>query len=101
MINYSRGSTGIPKGVVFTHKNIVSTLAGLFCTWPQIIAPTQNDCYYSYFPMSLPIERLLILGFIFCGGSIGFGTDRNVNTIFDDMSLIFFSFLFLFLFFTS
>lgn len=51
---YTSGSTGIPKGVILTHENIVSTLKGFSDTVPM----KANDMYMAYLPLAHVYELL-------------------------------------------
>ncbi len=45
-IIFSSGSTGIPKGVMLSHHNIVSNIEGM----EQVIKPDRNDCLLGILP---------------------------------------------------
>lgn len=51
---YTSGSTGIPKGVILTHENIVSTLKGFTDTMPF----KSSDIYLAYLPLAHVYELL-------------------------------------------
>jgi acyl-[acyl-carrier-protein]-phospholipid O-acyltransferase / long-chain-fatty-acid--[acyl-carrier-protein] ligase len=46
-VMFSSGSTGIPKGVMLTHRNIVSNIEGI----QQVINPARSDCLLGTLPM--------------------------------------------------
>lgn len=54
IIMYTSGSTGIPKGVILTHENIVSTLKGFSDAVPM----KANDVYMAYLPLAHVYELL-------------------------------------------
>ncbi|MBI5393095.1 long-chain fatty acid--CoA ligase [Candidatus Woesearchaeota archaeon] len=53
-IVYTSGSTGIPKGVILTHENIISELEPLILT----MNITQNDVVFSFLPLTHMFERV-------------------------------------------
>ena len=50
---YTSGTTGNPKGVMLTHRNIVSNVQGC----GQVIDINHNDVYLSFLPFSHTFER--------------------------------------------
>ncbi|PHS69852.1 MAG: AMP-dependent synthetase [Cycloclasticus sp.] len=55
-IQFSSGSTGDPKGVVLTHKNLVTNLFGII----ECSAFNENDSFFSWMPLT---HDLGIIGF--------------------------------------
>lgn len=53
MIMYTSGTTGAAKGVVLTHYNIVSSVAGLGAAIPFIC---HTDTYIGYLPLAHILE---------------------------------------------
>lgn len=53
VLMYTSGSTGIPKGVMLTHKNMVSTACGLVDTIPTL---NSTDMYIGYLPLAHAFE---------------------------------------------
>lgn len=53
-IVYTSGTTGFPKGVMLTHKNILSDLAGVF----SVIQLTEKDRGLSILPLSHSFEQI-------------------------------------------
>ncbi|KAK7602450.1 hypothetical protein V9T40_008039 [Parthenolecanium corni] len=70
IIMYTSGSTGIPKGVILTHENIVSTLKGFSDT----VLMKANDMYMAYLPLAHVYELLSEYMCLFCGVPIGYST---------------------------
>jgi long-chain acyl-CoA synthetase len=52
-IVYTSGTTGRPKGVMLSHRNIVSNVVAVL----QCVAPTPDDIFLSFLPLSHTFER--------------------------------------------
>ena len=68
-ICYTSGTTGRSKGAVITHRNIISTIAGVFYTSLRL---AHEDVYLSYLPLAHMMERAVCHLIISVGGSMGF-----------------------------
>ena len=80
LICYTSGTTGLPKGVMLSHKNMVAGAAGL-ATVDYISTLTNNDLYTSYLPMAHVYERLLLAICYIYGVKIGmYGGDMTKLT---------------------
>lgn len=77
---YTSGTTGRPKGVMLTHRNVVSNVQQT----ADNLQLTENDVYLSYLPLSHSFERTASY---YCGVACGANLTfvRNVNTIADDL----------------
>ncbi|XP_049849897.1 uncharacterized protein LOC126320447 isoform X2 [Schistocerca gregaria] len=73
-IMYTSGTSGRPKGVVMTHQNLVSALAGMsYC-----VDLSSEDVYLNYLPLAHVLSFVLENLIIYCGGGIGYGSFRTV-----------------------
>lgn len=70
IIMYTSGSTGIPKGVVLTHENIVSTLKG----FTDMLPVKASDVYLAYLPLAHVYELLSEHMCLLSGIPIGYST---------------------------
>jgi len=51
---YTSGTTGDPKGVILSHKNLLSNLKGV----TAVVPVKENDIFLSFLPLSHILERL-------------------------------------------
>ncbi|MEE9429723.1 MAG: long-chain fatty acid--CoA ligase [Melioribacteraceae bacterium] len=68
-IIYTSGTTGEPKGVLLTHKNILSNVKSAL----EVVHVDENDSFLSFLPLSHIFERMA--GFylpLSCGSSVAF-----------------------------
>lgn len=79
-IIYTSGTTGDPKGVVLSHKNLVSDVMSA----KRMVAITNTDRFFSFLPLSHAFERTAgYYAAIFSGASIYFA--RSQKTILEDI----------------
>lgn len=65
-IIYTSGTTGEPKGVVLTHRNIMSNVHAAL----QVFPITENDVWLSYLPLCHTYERMAGYYAAFTAGSV-------------------------------
>nr|AOE43317.1 fcsA [Coremiostelium polycephalum] len=81
---YTSGSTGNPKGVMLTHTNMVSEVAGAHFS-PAGITP--DDVHMSYLPLAHSFERAVVLLLCYSGGQIGFYSGL-IPELFNDIQVL-------------
>jgi long-chain acyl-CoA synthetase len=67
-ICYTSGTTGVPKGAMLTHKNLVASAAGSSASIDLI----PSDVHISYLPLAHIYERMNVLVMLHFGVGIGF-----------------------------
>ena len=70
LISYTSGTTGVPKGVKLSHRNLIAGASG-FADLPCLRTANNNDRYLSYLPMAHVYERIVLLNCYIFGVRIG------------------------------
>ena len=83
MICYTSGTTGIPKGALLTHTNLVSVGAVCRDYILEMADLKSNDYYISYLPMGHAFEHFMQTSCIAIGMGIGF-SQGDTRKIVDD-----------------
>jgi long-chain acyl-CoA synthetase len=76
---YTSGTTGEPKGVMLTHRNIVSNAEAVV----PVFALTPDDVALSFLPLSHSFERTVIYAYLMAGLTIVFA--ENLDTVARDL----------------
>lgn len=91
-INYTSGTTGVPKGVMLTHKNIASNVLGSFQCMPFVEKMPHDPKVLSFLPLAHMLERIASYVYIFTGVPIYYIEDVNdIRTDFVTIKPIYFS----------
>jgi long-chain acyl-CoA synthetase len=73
-IIYTSGTTGTPKGVMLTHRNIVSDMLGSL----EVLKVSESDLSLSFLPLSHSFERLVDYAYFYVGASIVYAEIEQV-----------------------
>ncbi|KAI9746658.1 MAG: long-chain fatty acid-CoA ligase [Claussenomyces sp. TS43310] len=76
-IMYTSGSTGNPKGVLLTHKNIVGALAGIQAIVGPFLSP--GDILMGYLPLAHIFEFMFENASFFWGTALGYGSAKTLT----------------------
>ncbi|XP_003743184.1 long-chain-fatty-acid--CoA ligase 5 [Galendromus occidentalis] len=80
---YTSGTTGNPKGVMLSHKNIVACLSSV-CLQLGEFAPNKTDVMISFLPLAHMLERCCEMALYMGGGCVGFFSG-DIRGLADDM----------------
>nr|XP_002129741.1 long-chain-fatty-acid--CoA ligase 1-like [Ciona intestinalis] len=87
-ICYTSGTTGLPKGVMLTHGNLIANQAGVFAIGQDSFLKMNNkDVHISYLPLAHVFERLVAQQMYYCGASVGF-FQGDVKLLLSDVSAL-------------
>lgn len=87
LINYTSGTTGVPKGAVLTHGALIANVAGSVMLLQDLVVPGDLDRHISYLPLAHIYERFNATVRVYLGGSIGFYRG-NVLELLDDVEAL-------------
>lgn len=74
-IMYTSGTTGTPKGVQITHKNVVASLGGA----ATLIEPREDDIYIGYLPLAHILELVVEFLAFYDGIAIGYANTKTLT----------------------
>ncbi|KAJ9311482.1 hypothetical protein DTO271D3_8282 [Paecilomyces variotii] len=76
-IMYTSGSTGPPKGVSLSHKNVIAAVAGVNAIVGDYIGP--KDGLLTYLPQAHILEFMFENLCLFWGGTMGYGNPKTLS----------------------
>ena len=79
---YTSGTSGQPKGVVLTHRQLLSSVQDVF----PMLEVTSEDRTLTFLPLSHVLGRLELWGHYYYGYTIGYA--RSIETLKKDLGLI-------------
>ncbi|XP_008784201.1 long chain acyl-CoA synthetase 9, chloroplastic-like [Phoenix dactylifera] len=76
VIMYTSGSTGLPKGVMMTHGNVLATISAVMTIVPAL---GSKEIYLAYLPLAHILELVAENVMVAAGSSIGYGSPLTLT----------------------
>lgn len=87
VIRFTSGTTGVPKGAMTTHRNLVANVAAIYSLINRVHACEPGSVSISYLPLAHTYEHTLEAMLFLHGCSIGFFRG-DVKTLVQDMQVL-------------
>ena len=87
MICYTSGTTGVPKGALLTHGNMIAVSTAVVQYIDTIGGLTNEDIHMSYLPMAHVFEHFVQSAIVYYGARIGFYQGDTTKLVDDILHL--------------
>ena len=82
---YTSGTTGVPKGALITHQNIIAVAnAAMSSVFADL---SSTDSYLSFLPLPHIFERMVLTAMLSSGGAVGFFQGNPLKIVDDTVAL--------------